>query len=346
MKHTKKLFALMLCLIMALSMMLSVSASDAAEDQTEVEIEWEISEDQQTVRYGDKVYTRYALPYYDWFRPYHFYRYSQYVNTDDPMVDSIGHPMVFEADGQEPLVYEDMVIIFDVISVYSEYRVYVTEQGAEKLDAYTSGNYAQYELTYGTFEGAVISEETVRAWNTSDATDKAQAAQLGEMMSYKVIGYDSTLTFAHVIGQVFENNGTYLYVNYSMLDNSYFDANGDLSFRQGEVPVVQLDQASESIVTDAIGNMEYYSVNIEEEQSDPLDATLSMILFLILASPFMYLFPILLLILGIVMRCIKKLPGRKRWNAVIIAAIVWLGLAIIASCILVIPTIFIQNILL
>ena len=65
-----------------------------------------------------------------------------------------------------------------------------------------------------------------------------------------------------------------------------------------------------------------------------------MILFLVLASPFLYLMPAALLVLGIVMRCIKKVPSRKRWNTVIIASTVWLGISVFASLLLVIPTFF------
>ena len=180
----------------------------------------------------------------------------------------------------------------------------------------------------------------MRAWSEITPTETVDASLLGELISYNVIGYDSTLTFAHIIGQVFEYNGDYLFVNYSYLNNTHFDSYGNLSFRGGSVPVVRLSAQDKAQITDAIDRFEYYDGEIVYEESDPLDATLSMVLFLLLASPFLYLLPALFLIFGIVMRNIKKYSNRKRWNTVIIASIVWLGLSLLASCILVIPTIF------
>ena len=333
MKHNKKLFALMLCMILAVSMLLPVSASETAED-AEQEIQWEIGADGQTLTYGDQTYTHYTIPSYDWFRPYQSYQYVQEFGNY-----FIGQP-ILGAEGEEVTLYEDMVVLYVYFSTDTAFDVYVTAQGARALDEYMAGNYAQYELTSGTYESATISEQTVRAWSEITPTETVDASLLGELVSYNVIGYDSTLTFAHIIGKVFEYNGDYLFVNYSHLNNSHFDSYGNLSFRSGNVPVVRLSATDKAQITDAIDRFEYYDGEIVYEESDPLDATISMVLFLLLASPFLYILPVLFLVFGIVMRCIKKLPGRKRWNTVIIASIVWLGLSLLASCILVIPTFF------
>ena len=333
MKHTQKILAVLLCMILLLCATLPVSASDKAED-AEQEIQWEIGADGQTVTYGDTVYTYYAIPSYDWFRPYQSYQYVQEFGNY-----FIGQP-ILTTEGEEITLYEDMVVLYVYFNTDTAFDVYVTAQGARALDEYMAGNYAQYELTSGTYESATISEQTVRAWSEITPTETVDASLLGELVSYNVIGYDSTLTFAHIIGKVFEYNGDYLYVNYSALDNSYFDAEGNLSFRGGSVPVVRLSATDKAQITDTIDRFEYYDGEIVYEESDPLDATISMVLFLLLASPFLYILPVLFLVFGIVMRCIKKLPGRKRWNTVIIAAIVWLGLSLLVSCLLVIPTFF------
>ena len=333
MKHTQKILAVLLCMILLLCATLPVSASDKAED-TEPEIRWELSEDEQTLTYGDQTYTYYAIPSYDWFRPYQSYQYLQEFD-----VRFIGQP-ILSTEGEEVTLYEDMVVLYVYFDVNTAFDVYVTAQGARALDEYMAGNYAQYELTSGSYESATISEQTVRAWSEITPTETVDATLLGELVSYNVIGYDSTLTFAHIIGKVFEYNGDYLFVNYSHLNNTHFDSYGNLSFRSGNVPVVRLSAQDKAQITDTIDRFEYYDGEIVYEQSDPLDATLSMVLFLLLASPFLYILPALFLVFGIVMRCIKKLPGRKRWNTVIIASIVWLGLSLITSCLLVIPTIF------
>ncbi len=333
MKHTQKIFAVWLCMILLLCATLPVSASDKAED-TEPEIRWELSEDGQTLTYGDQTYTHYVIPSYDWFRPYQSYQYVQEFGNY-----FIGQP-ILGAEGEEVTLYEDMVVLYVYFNTNTAFDVYVTAQGARALDEYMAGNYAQYELTSGTYESATISEQTVRAWSEADATETVDATLLGELISYNVIGYDSTLTFAHLIGQVFEYNGDYLFVNYSHLNNTHFDSYGNLSFRSGNVPVVRLSATDKAQITDAIDRFEYYDGEIVYEVSDPLDATISMVLFLLLASPFLYILPVLLLVFSIVMRNVKKFANRKRWNTVIIASIIWLGLSLLASCILVIPTFF------
>ena len=333
MKHTQKILAVLLCMILLLCATLPVSASDKAED-TEPEIRWELSEDEQTLTYGDQTYTYYAIPSYDWFRPYQSYQYLQEFD-----VRFIGQP-ILSTEGEEVTLYEDMVVLYVYFDVNTAFDVYVTAQGARALDEYMAGNYAQYELTSGSYESATISEQTVRAWSEITPTETVDATLLGELVSYNVIGYDSTLTFAHIIGKVFEYNGDYLFVNYSHLNNTHFDSYGNLSFRSGNVPVVRLSAQDKAQITDTIDRFEYYDGEIVYEQSDPLDATLSMVLFLLLASPFLYLLPVLFLVFSIVMRNVKKFANRKRWNTVIIASIVWLGLSLLASCLLVIPTFF------
>ena len=54
----------------------------------------------------------------------------------------------------------------------------------------------------------------------------------------------------------------------------------------------------------------------------------------------MYILPTLLLALGIVMRCVKKIPNRKRWNAIIILSSLWLVGSFITSLLVLIPTFF------
>ena len=54
MKHIKKISILLLCLLLAFGTVLPVSASDDYEEKPE----WEISEDLDTLTYGDRVYER------------------------------------------------------------------------------------------------------------------------------------------------------------------------------------------------------------------------------------------------------------------------------------------------
>lgn len=338
MKNFKKLYAILLCILLMLCLSLTVFASDAS-GKTEEEIEWIVSEDQNTLTDGNKVYTRYKIFLYDWFRPYDFYVYPQDIETDNPSADSIGHPAnVIEG---KVIVNEEIAIVYNYFSNTADYRIYVTEQGKKIMDAYQAGEYSQYELAEGRYFSAKIEQGPVNSWINQTPDTVMEAAELAELAYYEVLGYDATLTFAHVIGAVFENNGEYLYVNYSSLENNHFDADGNLSFRSGTVPIVRLSATDAEYIETALESAEQFSVNTITEEIEPLDATISLSIFLILISPVLYLLPLVLMILGIVMLCIKRIPGRKRWIWVIVLAAAWLVLAVLAGVALILPTFFI-----
>ena len=337
MKHVKKLSIFLLCISLMLSLSLPVLASDAA-TEAEEQIEWVVSDDQLTLTGGDTVYTRYELYTFDQFRPHDFYEYSQRIETDSPYVDMIGHP-ASEAEGNVT-INRDVAVVFDYYSDTADFRVYVTAEGAAALDQFAKGNYAAYELAESRFYSAPVDAGLMVSLQgkASDAT--VEVAELDNLTYYDIYGYDSTMTFVHVIGTVFDNEGQYLYVDYNWLDNSHFDADGNLSFRSGSVPVYTLSAAESEQIAAATEEMGHYSANLIEDEVEPLDATLSMVFFLLLASPLLYLLPIALMVLGIVLSHSKKVSNPKRWKLVILLSAIWLGLAILAGCVLLIPTFF------
>ncbi len=348
MKNTKRFFALMLCMMLCLSLCVCAFAAQEQESEEELPPAWSFSEDKNTLFGSDRIYHYYPISPFDWFRPYHLYTYSGSVDysTDpdelpDYYMDSIGHPATLADDPEaDPILNMDVAIVYEYVSMHGNYRVYVTDQGKQALSQYTAGNYARYELTYGYSSGAEFSEQAVRGWNAGVPDVKLDVTELAECDYYYVLGYDSTLTFAHVIGAVFDLDGAYYYVHYDALDNNYFDAEGDLSFRSGSVPAIRLGASDKALVDATLEQFEPYSADLITEPFEPLDATISMIVFVVLASPLLFVLPLILLVLGIVMRSIKKIPNRKRWNAVILCSCIWLIGSVLTSVLLIIPTIF------
>ena len=337
MKHTKQLYALLLCLSLLFSLALPAFASEA-ETESEEQVEWVVSDDQLTLTDGDTVYTRYKLYTFDLFRPHDFYEYPKRIETDNPYVDLIGQPAhVIEG---KVIINRDVAVVFDYFSDMADFRVYVTAEGAAALDQFVQGNYAAYELAESRFYSAPVDTDLMVSLQSKTSDTIVEVAELGNLSYYDVYGYDSTMTFVHVIGVVFDNDGQYLYVDYEWLDNTHFDADGNLSFRSGSVPVYTLSAAESEQIAAATEQMQHYSVNLIEDEVEPLDATLSMIFFLLLASPLLYLLPIGLMVLGIVLSLSKKVSNRARWKLVILLAAIWLGLAILAGCVLLIPTFF------
>lgn len=337
MKHAKKLSIFLLCISLMLSLSLPVLASDA-ETEAEEEITWVVSDDQLTLTGGDTVYTRYELYTFDRFRPHDFYEYTKRIKTDSSYVDMIGQP-ASEIEG-EMTINRDVAVVFDYYSDTADFRVYVTAEGAAALDQFAQGNYTAYELAEGRFFSAPVDAELMVSLQSKTSDTAMDVAELDNLTYYDIYGYDSTMTFVHVIGVVFDNDGQYLYVDYEWLDNTHFDADGNLSFRSGSVPVYTLSATESEQIAAATEQMEHYSANLIEDEVEPLDATLSMVFFLLLASPLLYLLPIALMVLGIVLSRSKKVSHRERWKLVILLAAIWLGLAILTGGVLLIPTFF------
>lgn len=337
MKNLRKLYAILLCLSLLVCLPMTASAADDAAADEE-KIEWHISDDQNTLTYGDEVYTRVSLPAQNWLRPHTFYEYDQQIETDDPVVDCIGRPASYPSE--ELVLNPDMVLIYDYIASYAKARVYVKGEALQSISDFAAGQYEAYELAEGFYYSADIDGQMIQSWRTQAPDVSVNATELGELNYYYVLGYDSTLTLAHVIGAVFVRDGEYLFVHYDSLDNNYFDSNGQLSFRSGNVPALRIEGADATAVSEAIDNSADFEPNVIYEPVEPLDATLSIIFFLLLGSPLLYLLPIGLGVLGIVMRCSKRTTNKARWTPVIILSAVWLVLAVLTGALLLIPTFF------
>ena len=328
MKHAKKLTALMLCLLLAFGMILPVSASkDPVEEPM-----WAISEDLGMLTYGDTSYTCMEIPYDTWFRPYAIYTYSQTIRSAKLSKYSVyvSHPM-----NEAGEVRKDLVFLYRYTQKDGWNGVYVTESSRKIIEDFCAGKYAHYELGNEN-QSAPLAADAVEAWRNATPEVSIDTLSLAEVPFHYVLGYDESYSLASVQGVIFEVEGEYLYVSSEHCTSIF----GVLSLRPGSVPALALDGQHAEAVKTAIKESSYFSTDVTYESSEPLPPVASMVIFLIMASPVMFLLPALLLTLGIVMRCVKKVPNRKRWKAVIITASVWLGGAVIAALLLVIPTLF------
>ena len=331
MKHIKKITALLLCLLLALGTVLPICAMDDEAAAPEESSEWSLSEDQYTLSYGDVVYERMEIPTDVWFRP--FTLYSFYTPVDQGI--NVAHP-VANSNAAERTALTDVAFLYSSTSASGLISVYAsTHTGKAIIEDFCAGRYAQYEL--GTYhQSAVLSAETVTLWRNTEPNITIFAEQLSNAPYHYVFGYDATLSLAKVIGVIFEYSGQYLYVQ----GEQCLDINGHLSLRPGTITVHILNAEHVEQVQAAISGKEYYTCEDVGEQSEPVPPTISMALFLLIASPLMYILPTMLLALGIVMRCVKKIPNRKRWNAIIILSSLWLVGSFITSLLVLIPTFF------
>ena len=110
--------------------------------------------------------------------------------------------------------------------------------------------------------------------------------------------------------------------------------------RESILKIKEAEENAARMVADATERFVNHSLNFKTEEAEPVESSVAMAGFLLITSPLLFILPVLLLALGIVMRCLKKIPNRKRWSNVIILSSLWLGGSVITSLLLLIPTFF------
>lgn len=331
MKHIKKISILLLCLLLAFGTILPVSASDDYEEKPE----WEISEDLGTLTYGDRVYERAEISWGVWLRSDYYYQYRQVLEIETGTRTNIRHPILTDEQGKEEILWDIVFLNNAYNASYQPLAVYVNANSKHIIDDFNAGNYAQYELGWYS-RSAVIEENAAKAWMSATPDLSLDAQDLTDAPYHYVFAYDQTLTLCKVFGVIFEVDGGYVYV-----DGAHcLDFEGYLALRPGDLPALQLQGQDAALVADATERFVNHSLNFKTEEAEPVESSAAMAVFLLIASPLLFILPALLLALGIVMRCLKKIPNRKRWNIVIILSSVWLGGSVITSLLLLIPTFF------
>ena len=338
MKNLTKIFAalLSLCAITSL-LLLGAHAFGETEPIDEIEgekVDWTYNFTDNTLTHGDTVYEEYFMP-----AGFHIFA-CEYTYTGSITMSEYssrtGSVRQFMPDPNTPEVYRDIAILFD--PNVSEDRVFVTENGKAIVDAFIRGEYRHYQFAKDYNTRAVIPDDYLIDLADKQPNLTIDVRTLRSAQEYLIYGVDQTGHFAHIVGAIYatlDGNG-FVYVHFDGLESNYLDADGMLSFRQGEVPAytVSTSKVTDLLVKSTSMPNHYKSKYSFEDQVD-MDQTPALIIFAVMMSPFLYIAPLLLLALGIVLRSIKKVPSRKRWNSLIILSVLWLvcSLAITALCI-------------
>ena len=338
MKNLTKIFAalLSLCAITSL-LLLGAHAFGETEPIDEVEgekVDWTYNFTENTLSHGDVVYEEYFMPSgFELFVHEYGYSGSFPISADGLRSGSVTQIM---PDPDTPEVYRDIAIMFE--PPRTQDRIFVTESGKAIVDAFVNGEYGSYQFAKNIRTRAIISDGDLIDLSERQPNLTIDVKTLRSAQEYVIYGVDQTGHFAHAIGAIYETvdgNG-FVYVHFDGLESNYLDADGTLSFRQGEVPAysVSTSKVTDLLVKSTSMPNHYRSKYSFDDQVD-LDQTPALIIFAIMMSPFLYIAPLLLLTLGIVLRSIKKVPSRKRWNSLIILSCLWLvcSLAITALCI-------------
>lgn len=330
-KNILKAFApLLVVLLLCVTLALPASAAEETRDYT-----WSISEDYNIVSDGYDTYTYLDLPPSTYWNPTgKLYQHDApnrisglpYENT----LYEIATPFV----GSGILHLET----FDFADVY------VTNAARAKLEAEF---FNEQNVLYRLCDSAYIdmqsdlSAETVAALRDLTATERVEASSLRRLDAYEVVYYDSTESFYTVCGMIFvDREDRLLFVDYSDLDNTHFDAYENLSFRSGTLPVSVLDAgALADTVRGAMDGLETRYPDVSYEANVDVSGFLAAVtvpVFWVLYALSGFILPLAPLALGILYANSKKHGKHPRWYALTALAAVWLILSTVIFIILVV----------
>lgn len=286
------------------------------------EEKWEVSEDLYVITHGNTVYEKYELPGNVNYLPNNEVYLYEVENEDN-------YDYVAVNKGNK-----------DIIKLHHANEIYATEEGKAILDKFKKGEYSFY-LFYS--DGNIVkdfAQSDFSMFIKEENKTEIDVTSLWNNNIHEVRGFDETGVLAHDCGAVYEISGEYYYIHYDSLDNSYFDAYGYFSYRQGMAPAYKLDDTAVKFVEDAKFSsefrMEEYIYPDEEwfvDEDDNLSATIT---FWVISVLFGLIIPAILLVLSLVFANSKKAINPKKWYILTVCSVLWIltGVGIVLTFIL------------
>ncbi len=329
-----KIFSFVLCLVILLG---AFALTAGAKEEKYTPIEWELDQNLEYLIGNGKRYERY-------------YAYGRFYGDAD-CVFYFSNGAIYDGTMRE--VYGDSAYphIVSVRTGNGYSSIFVDAEGKKILDAfldrtdciyYLEDFTTGYSTTYCEIEREFV-DYLDKGYKKSSGLKTVDVRELGEAEIFELTVHDKTVTKAFQHGAIYGMpNGSYYYVCFEDLDNSYFDADGYFSYRAGNVPVYEIKEKArlkevEAAITamkpkihDAIYE-EYVLKGYCDVYGNPIDnsddnyssnspvAIASFIVMSVLAG---IVAPTVLLVFGIVFAKSKKMA--KCWYAVSACAALWI----------------------
>ncbi len=319
MKHNRtKLLVFLMMLLLLLSVVTPMSAEEPY-------VEWTLSDDEQSLSDGTTTYTYYGKILKRDLTARQVYIYAEDVTLRE---EGILCPVCAAPT------------VSGIVWVRGEERcyLYATEEGAKILDRWfvdrEIGSFRAWEDDY---HSALLESAFVEALDAAVAQQAAmrtvQVSELAPLTRYELTAHDTASLFSKAYGVIYDWNGIYYYVNYSALGNQYFDADGNLSYREGTITLTLLDNELTTQFVTAVGTTEYIDVeNDWEEQVTEIHVPPFVFWsFLVFLG---FLLPIPLMVLGIWFANRQGWGRPKYWYSLTILGGIWLVLATLLTILL------------
>ena len=336
----KNSFIKLTSLLFLLAILLSAFAVSADEAPEYEPVVWEMDENRTYLMGNGIRYERYYVNGAFYSAPettFYFYNTVSYKGEECGVYGNAAYP--------------------DIVSVQTEpgySTVFVTAEGRRLLDdlkarvncIYYFEDY--YGSTYSLLEDGFLNRLD-RQYDTTSLTQSVEVGALGDADFYEITGHDATKSKAYQHGAVYlMENGSYYYVCFEDLDNSYFDADGFFSYRAGSVPAYALNTEEKAEVDRLIASMtpkeERYILeenvifgytDLEGNPTNSFDSILggdkvsASVMLVLITAFFGVLVPAGLLALGLIFANSKKTGKAKCWYAVAGGAALWILTSII-----------------
>ncbi len=351
MKHTFKarMAFFVLCLVLITSMLctpvLALSAASKERVDTSEEdsfVPWEISET------GDSLYdgTRYLYSCGNFPLGIYHDPDAVYISAEEVLLPFLSPADSQNDDGDEDDDYQyysyvyatspqsDLVwLIFEDTAYY-----YATKEKLAELKQYLNGKSADFRIQKGEQIASFTKDDltSVLKYVYSDDAKRITTGvtTLASVPRIEVLMRDKSGSLSYVYATIYCMNGHYYFVDHTQLDNSYFDANGNFSYRTGTIDVVPLMGDAKTLVSNAeaaLTDREIVHTYEDDTLHEPVAYPIVFWIFLVF---FGFLIPMPLLIVGLVLPHSSKRGYPKYWYRLAICAGVWLVLSIAITVIL------------
>lgn len=321
MKNFKRIFFLLLA-----ALMLTVCIS--ADEYTE----WTVSDDGTTLSDGDKVYTLYDAPRMFYEDAAAIYRYANYVDIPRLGGTLLSTKINASAPGAEIVwsTASDSVLLF------------ATDKGAEGLDRFFAGEgtvRVEPYLGSGVSELADDTVDALRSFVPAEVVEWDVRDLRGKTNRCEAVLYDETDTFAYAIGCIYEIADEYWYLDYSSLSNMNFDADGNFSYRSGNVTIGKLDASLYADIESSFERERFRSTEYTWEDYEPnfgIDDNQPISVFWNSFAIIGFIIPAALAVLGAVLANRKKRGNPGYWYALTVICGVWIVFAMVLLMVLLI----------
>ena len=310
----------LVCLLVLIPLFMLFSLGICATDSDGAHHEWVLSADEKTLTYGDAVY--------------HFFPNTPSLIIPDEMYVYEQNIACEALEDEYALIMhnlhnKDIVMIVDR---YDRFLFYVNEAGQEIMNLYLMYDFEDYLYYEKPMRAAIPTELVVSLANGthSTITQTVSVTTLKDLTKYTIYGLDKTHTLGHMHGAIYEINDEFWYLNYDALDNSYFDSEGNFSYRRGTVVLTKVD--TDIMVLDVLPYEEEFHIQYVYEENEStlgLNKDGATVLFVLTTVILLFLLPAVPLVLSLVFVLIKQNKQRRRWLLLLLLSALWLVLSIV-----------------